>query len=146
MSTAKCRQTASRRPATEMYVRRGIVLCAHKTVCVCVSCNLYVHCRTGNPADRGPRIFANMCNIAPTNATCSKKRTHRHGRSNCLIRLPLSTGSVFGSRLSGAKSQPCCSCRSMVCLPCRTSCRTQHSSTASTQNLTTNRRRRWRTS
>jgi len=114
-------------------------------VFVCVSGNLYVYHHTGNPADRTPRSASNKCNISPANAACNKAETHFHGRSKRLIRHSLSTASVFVSRLSGPKSQPCGLHSSRINFLCRTSCRTQRSSTTSSHKLA-NRRQRWRTS
>ena len=62
--------------------------------------------------------------------------THQHVQSNSLIQLSLSTALLSMSHISGPKSQPCGSRSSRVSLPCRTSQRTQWSSTMSSHNWT----------
>ena len=56
-------ETASRRPATEMYVRRGIVFCAHKTVCVCVCLVVYTYTTTLVTPRIGDRVVPRISAI-----------------------------------------------------------------------------------
>ena len=120
---------ASKRSVADIvHTWRSSVACTYNCLCGCVLCvwdNSYLYHHIGDPA----------------NASCNKMLIHQHGWSNRLIRLSLSTASVFVSHFSGPKSQLCGSHSSRVSLLCRTSHRMQQSFTTSSHNWT---RSMWR--